>query len=194
MSQARAGAHQNCEWPRFWPLLRKQWSKSVPFTNVAFAKPLRLQLFSRNSSRGRPPKSKWVFYRAGAVVLEAAVAFAPPSCRALTVRVEAAFAQKRAKCVSYFETRCYKLFMGYRDLELYLCVRVFWLHHEPRVRTSCVFVQSTSVSAAGLAVGGAASRFAGDAEDFCVRRGRMMKSICARFPDPAQVHPRSPKR
>ena len=29
---------------------------------------------------------------------------------------------------------------------------------------------------------------------FCVRRGRMMKSICARFPDPAQVHPRSPKR
>ena len=54
--------------------------------------------------------------------------------------------------------------MSYRDLGLCLCVCAFWLHHEPRVRTSCVFVQSTSVSAAGLAVGGVASCFAGNAE------------------------------
>lgn len=41
-----------------------------------------LRPFSRSDSRGRFPKPKWVFYREGAVVLEAAVAFAPPSCRA----------------------------------------------------------------------------------------------------------------
>ena len=54
--------------------------------------------------------------------------------------------------------------MGYRDLGFCGGMRAFWLHHEPRVRTSRVFVQSASVSAAGLAVGGAASRFAGNAE------------------------------